>query len=125
VLHQLPPSFSAALGTRIAEYLGEGYPRGTRPGPGVEKELVWFGFAFIRPDQSVAYWSRFRGPEYADQRAALSFLFTRKGEGYLPWFESNFKELYGGTPVALDPDNPNMVDAAAGIAAVAWGEDDE
>lgn len=124
-VRQMPENFSGRAGSRFVEFLGEAYPRGVTVGPDTEKELRWIGFAFVNPDQVPVIWSRFRGPEYKTQIAALRFLFGPKGQGYAPWFESNFKELYGGTPVALDPHNPNPVDAAAGIAARAMGGGDE
>jgi hypothetical protein len=124
-VRQMPDNFQGRAGSRFAEFLGEGYPRGVVRTEGMEPMLMWIGFAFVNPDQVPVIWSRFRGPEYKSQVAALRFLFGPKGAGYAPWFESNFKELYGGTPVALDPDNPNLVDAAAGIAARAMGGGDE
>lgn len=120
-IRELPASFNARPGTRFAEYLGEGYPRGVHSGPGVEKTLMWIGFAFVNPDGVPVTWSRFRKPEYQSQVAALHFILVNpRGAGLLPWFETNFQQLYGGTPVALDPDNPNLIDAAAGVAAQCW-----
>jgi hypothetical protein len=125
-IRALPKSFNARPGTRFAEYLGEGYPRGVTSGPGAEKVLMWIGFAFVNPDGMPVTWSRFRGPEYKSQVAALRFILVNpRGAALLPWFETNFQRLYEGTPVALDPENPNLVDAAAGVAARCWADQED
>lgn len=125
-IRQLPKNFGQRPGTRFAEFLGE-KRNSANPAHhgGDDTELVWIGFAFINADQVPVFWTRFRGPDYVSQRAALKFIFGKKGEGYLPWFESNFKELYGGTPIDLDKDNPNPTAAAIGVAADAWERSDE
>jgi hypothetical protein len=106
-IRALPKSFNARPGTRFAEYLGEGYPRGVTSGPGAEKVLMWIGFAFVNPDGMPVTWSRFRGPEYKSQVAALRFILVNpRGGGPPAVVRDQLPAPVRGHPSGVGPGEP-------------------
>ena len=118
-IRPLPKSFIMEPGYRFAEYLAEG--RGRIKGDD-EVKPRWYGFAFVGPDGMPRIWKSVDRTAKRDVIAALSWI-CRKGPGREDWLRNNFDTIYQDTDIALDPDNPNLVDAARGIAARAWAEE--